>query len=72
MRRKPAVTAAHWNERYPIGTRVRFTPVRGRPETEESRTRSEAWELGGGIPVVKIEGRTGGVALDHLEVIAEA
>lgn len=71
QRRARGITAAEWNERHRIGTRVRFTPVRGQPKTEDSRTRSEAWDLGGGDAVVSIEGRTGGVALHHLEVLPE-
>ena len=33
-----------------------------------SKTRSIAWELGHGEPVVKIEGGVGGVLLEALEI----
>lgn len=59
--------AADW--KHPIGTVVEVTPVRGQPATFITRTRSEAWELGDGSPVVLIEGRTGGYHLDHVRVI---
>lgn len=42
-------------------------PVAGDEVYEFSKTRSAAWELCG-TAVVKIEGRAGGVALDHLAV----
>lgn len=65
-------SAFSWNLLYPSGTPVRFYPVL--PPTAaappvDTVTRSEAWELGGGHPVVLIAGRTGGVHLEHLEVL---
>lgn len=66
--------ADFWNTLYPEGTRVRYWPVMppmdGIPPVE-SRTRSIAWNLGNGAPVVKVEGRTGGLLLSHLEVLDE-
>jgi hypothetical protein len=61
-----SMTAALWNRRFPIGTRVRYHPVKGERKHIETKTRSEAWELGSGVSVVKIDGRSGGVALSHL------
>ncbi len=63
------ITADEWNTAHPIGTRVRYYPIAGEPGFRESRTRSLAWNLGHGQPVVKIEGTAGGVALSHLVVI---
>lgn len=60
--------AKTWNELYPEGTLVRYWPIAGDDNWEATATRSEAWELGDGTPVVKIEGRTGGVSLDHLAI----
>jgi site-specific DNA-methyltransferase (adenine-specific) len=65
-------TAASWNEAHPVGTDCRYWPVY--PPVPlvppvETTTRSEAWELGDGSPVVLVVGKTGGVALSHLEVI---
>jgi hypothetical protein len=54
-----------WNEEHPVGTTVRYWPVRGDDECDVTATRSEAWLLGGHTPVVMIDGRAGGVALDH-------
>jgi len=64
-----SMTADEWNERHPSGTAVRYYPVRGDMYSEDTETRSEAWELGHGAPVVKVVGRTGGVLLEHLQVI---
>jgi hypothetical protein len=64
------LTAEEWNERYPVGTRVFYRPVWGERDGRESTTRTPAWTLGHGEPVVSIEGQAGGVALWALEVIA--
>ncbi len=50
---------------FPIGQRVRYFPVSGRPEAIPAEVRSEPWELGGRI-VVLLTGKTGGVSVDHL------
>lgn len=63
------ITAAEWNQRFPVGTPVRYHPIIGDKKFITSKTRSEAWELGDGTPVVKIEGRTGGVLLEAIDVI---
>jgi hypothetical protein len=55
--------------RFPLGRRVRFYPVAGRPEREETRIRSVPWRLGHGEIVVKVDGRAGGVSIGHLELI---
>jgi len=64
--------ASEWNELYPVGTPVLYYPILGEPESEETKTRSEAWELGHGEPVVKVEGRAGGVCLEHLRVLLDS
>lgn len=67
-RRKRGLSAEEWNARHPVGTRVRFQSVKGIEEFEDTVTRSEAWELCG-TPVVMIEGRSGGCAIDHMTVL---
>jgi hypothetical protein len=62
------MTAAQFNARYPVGTLVRYFPVKGQPQFEATKTRSEAWELGGGQAVVALTGFSGGKSIDHLEV----
>jgi hypothetical protein len=45
---------------------------RSQPDRHTTKTRSVAWNLGDGRPVVMVDGVTGGVALSHLEVLAQA
>lgn len=63
------MTADEWNAAHPVGTPVRFWPVMPPREGEavDTVTRSEAWELGRSVVLVK--GIAGGVALSHLEVL---
>jgi hypothetical protein len=62
------MTAAQFNARYPVGSLVRYFPVKGDPTFEPTATRSEAWELGNGQPVVALVGFTGGKSIAHIEV----
>ena len=57
----------HWNFYYPPGTEVQLTNDLG--EVEKTKTRSEAWLLGSGHPVVSVEGRTGGYLLDRIRPV---
>lgn len=73
------LTAAEWNERYPIGTQVMAYPgVRPDefPGTDceqlNTRTRSKAWTLGGHTPVVMVDGHSAGICLTHVDVIPAA
>lgn len=56
-----------WNALFHVGTPVRFWPVRGRAAYEDTQTESEAWALGDGSVVVLVDGRSGGVAVEHCE-----
>jgi hypothetical protein len=63
--------AAEFNAKYPPGTPVLFHKVIGRPETAvETKTRSVAWALPSGEPVVSVEGRAGGCSLEAIKVLA--
>lgn len=72
------LTAAEFNDRHPIGTPViaypgcRPEPAGRKPCTDcprlETRTRSIAWNLGHGEPVVKVDGYAGGISLEHIDV----
>lgn len=68
-RRDSIMTAEQFNGLYPEGTAFRYYPVRGDDDFLETKTRSHAWELGDGTPVVLIEGRTGGVCVEHLRAV---
>ncbi|MFF9271091.1 hypothetical protein [Streptomyces rochei] len=61
------LTADEFNDRYPVGT-----PVIAYPDTREDPplltcTRSRAWELGHGLPVVMVDGYSGGICLTHVD-----
>lgn len=60
------LSAAAFNDLYPEGSLFRYYPVSGEDEYVEGKSRSVAWELGHGAPVVLIEGKTGGVCIEHL------
>lgn len=71
------LTAAQFNTRFPVGTPVIAYPLL-RPENAkrseadmvrrlETRTRSVAWELGHGEPVVAVDGYSGGISLEHID-----
>ena len=57
--------AKTWNEKYPIGTAV--VVKRDSGDQYHTSTRSEAWVLDCGIPVVKVHGIAGGYKLDRVE-----
>jgi hypothetical protein len=71
------LTAEQWNAIYPVGTPVRYFPVRmdhDRPATGDSescvpidsRTRSEAYNTHPGTTMVMLEGMAGGYSVRHL------
>lgn len=72
------MTADEWNQQHPIGTPVTAYPGI-RPEYAakigttdyprlETRTRSVAWTLGHGEPVVAVDGYAGGISLKHIDL----
>lgn len=71
------MNADQWNDRYPIGTPVVAYPG-ARPDVDPTgrrlltRTRSQAWTLGHGTPVVKVDGQAGGIALTHVDPFSAA
>jgi len=66
------MTAEQFNEKYPVGTKVLYWPwVREGEDGIPSETRSEAWALGNGDPVVKVNGKSGGILLTHVEVLPQ-
>lgn len=63
---EPDMTAEAFNAKHPVGTACRYYPVAGDRTHDKTKTRSEAWPLGHGAVVVKIEGHAGGVDINHL------
>ena len=66
------MTADQWNAMYDVGMEVNYYPVIGRREHINTRTRSEAWTLGDGTAVVKVDGRTGGVNIYNVIIVDRA
>jgi len=67
----PQNQAAAWNLANPVGTRVRYFPVIDAVRYVETTTRSEAFVLSGHTAVVFVEGVSGCVAIEALEVRPE-
>lgn len=61
---KQPLTAAEWNERFSVGIEV--IVVKDDGSMWKTKTRSEAWELGHGQPVVALEGKSGGYDLSRV------
>ncbi|OPC84167.1 hypothetical protein B4N89_27465 [Embleya scabrispora] len=60
-------TAGQWNALHPVGTPVHAWPGCRDAEPMTTRTRTPAWTLGHGAPVVSVEGYPGGISLTHIE-----
>jgi hypothetical protein len=63
---------ARFNADHQVGTKVKYRSLLD-TETKydlETVTRSEAWALPGGEAVVMIVGKSGGVSLDHIQVMS--
>lgn len=61
-----------WNAMHQVGTPVtRYKLVDPLREPEQTRTRSEAWLMGGHTAVVKVEGVSGGVMLESVRISNE-
>ncbi|MFB4265360.1 hypothetical protein [Nonomuraea sp. GTA35] len=61
--------AVAWNTAHPVGTPVLAWPGTRDDEPLMTRTRTPAWTLGHGAAVVSVEGRSGGIALTHIQPI---
>lgn len=68
-KRKGEELAARFAAVAPVGTPCRYYPVLPCTEDDfvDTRIRSEPWMLGGSV-VVAIEGRAGGVSIEHIVV----
>lgn len=69
---EPGLSVDAFNDTYAIGTACRYYPVAGDSKHLKTRTRSEAWALGHGAVVVKVEGKAGGVDINHLVMEAQS
>ena len=63
---KGAAVVNEFNRQFKPNTPCFYQPIRGEDKWYPTRTRSEAWLLGHGEPVVKIDGASGCVCISHL------
>jgi hypothetical protein len=61
------ITAEEFNELYPEGTPVHAWPMTRADDPLVTKTRSIAWDCCG-TPIVKVEGKAGGIALTHIDL----
>ena len=59
------MNAEEWNNTYPLGQPIYLTE--DDDSTTATQTRSKAWDLGNGQPVVLVTGRRGGYSLDRIK-----
>jgi hypothetical protein len=67
--RKAEAAARDWNEKHKIGCKVDVT-LDDR-SIKETKTSSEAWVIGGGIAVIKLEGISGGYSLSRVHPVID-
>ena len=70
----PEMICAQFAAQAPIGTPCRYYPVKpfDARDAIDSKIRSEPWVLGHGAVVVAIEGKAGGVSIEHIVFNLEA
>lgn len=56
-------------EKFPVGQKVKYYPIIGSAVFSEHEIKTEPWELGHGDVVIGVTGKSGGVCIDHLELI---
>ena len=66
MKRRGTAVVENFNRQFTPNTPCFYQPTRGVDKWYPTRTRSEAWILGSGEPVVQIDGTSGCVSIGHL------
>ena len=60
-----------WNDLHPVGTPVLAYPETRAQQARRTRTRSKAWEVQRGLPVVHVDGLTGAIHLDAIDPLPD-
>ncbi|CNI33934.1 Uncharacterised protein [Yersinia frederiksenii] len=63
------LSADKFNQKYPVGSSFKYFPIMGVPDSVEVVTRTEAWALGHGAVVVSVNGRAGGLHIEHMKPV---
>lgn len=58
----------NWNAKNPIGTPIYYYPTLKDRIPKQTKTRSTAWVMSCHSAMVMIEGVSGGVSLDHIQI----
>lgn len=67
MPNNPQSIADAWNAKHPVGTPVtRYKLIKPLREPQTTKTRSEAWVMGGHSAMVMVEGVSGGVLVESV------
>jgi hypothetical protein len=66
------MTIEQARERFPIGTEVKYFPVKEEEAFHVAKVLSEPWSAGSGHLLIIISGRAGGVSVNHLEAFPES
>ncbi|EKN3995807.1 hypothetical protein [Yersinia enterocolitica] len=64
------LSADKFNQKYPVGSCFHYFSIKGIPDSVEVVTRTEAWALGHGDVVVSVNGRAGGLHIEHMKPVA--
>jgi hypothetical protein len=65
------LNSQEFNNKYPVGIKVKYYPIYGHPEFREGKTTTPAWELYSGASVVTTDIMGGGLFFRNLEVFDE-
>lgn len=66
------MTPKGWNDNFSVGQPVIYFPVRGSFDNHHiGRTKTEAWDSGAGDTLVGVEGKSGGLFIEHLVILTE-
>jgi len=65
----PQQIVDEWNEKYPVGTFVKYRSILGGPVTLTAKTEHPAQLLGGHTPTLWLVGHLGAYALSHCEPV---
>lgn len=64
------MTIEQITKKMPVGAKVKYFPLLiNKSVFTEHEVRSEPWTLGHGEIVIKVSNKSGGVSIDHLELI---
>lgn len=70
MNKLHGLTAAEFDQRFPIGSTFKYFPMISNAEYREIESRSPSWALGHGAVVVSVKDCAGCLSIEHMEPIS--